>query len=104
MFSMSKSNMIYPKKSPPSKWLILLTAVFPGLTQIVLGQVAKGFLYLLLVILLGFLAMFVPVARAFPYLMYGLCIGDAWGAITSLQQNKPIGKWRSAIIKEKDEN
>jgi hypothetical protein len=89
-----RSDLIF-KNPPPSSWVAAWSFLLPGLSQLILGQVAKGLMYMGIVILLG-----IFLGGALGDATYGLGMGasmgaffDARKAIQTLRLGKPITKW-----------
>jgi TM2 domain-containing membrane protein YozV len=93
-----RSDLIYPKNPPPSKAISWWALLLPGISQIIIGQVAKGILLMGVYLFISFFALnyFDPLLKLCFYIGF-FCIAffDSRKAINTLHSGKAISKWEN---------
>lgn len=83
------TSLVYPKNPPLSPHLCWLQLVCPGVAHLVFGQIAKGIVIFLAVVLISTLIPVIGILAS-----YGLAITDAYLVGAALKKGKPVGKWQ----------
>jgi hypothetical protein len=92
----NRGNLIFPKNPPPSQWLTAWCLLFPGIPQLVIGQIGKGLMYLALGIVFALIPNLYPLATI---TVGAVSFIEARKAIATLRSGKPITKWENTPAK-----
>jgi len=83
----NRTGLIFPKNPPLSPYLAALNLLFPGIAQLVYGQVAKGVVLFIASIVL------LPIAGIGLIVLIAAVV-DAYMVGIYLQGGRPVGQWQ----------